>query len=161
MSGTFRSGRPGKSAEQHKAQGTYRASRHAKNTGLPIDGEPKKPRGLSKDERWLWDQVMQAYAGKNVLVELDTALLQSAAELWSLYRASLKEAKKNPCDKICRVAVISYWATFERAASRLGLDPAARARLLIDASDALKNDPISPLKKGCKCDLFLFQAAVA
>jgi phage terminase small subunit len=134
MSGTNRSGRPRKSVEFKKAAGTYRQDRDGDE--LPVDGEPIRPRGLTKDERWLWDSVVLAYRGTGVLATIDTAALLSACELWSLYRSALAIVKLDPTDKEARIAVISYWTSFERAASRLGLNPSDRARMNVEMRTA-------------------------
>jgi P27 family predicted phage terminase small subunit len=144
MAGTFRSGRNRKPAELHKLLGNYKPSRHGKDA-LQMEDKPKKPRGLTKDEKWLWDQIMRAYEGKKVLAELDTALLLSCCQLWGLFRRAMEVIKINPTDKNSRIAAISYFQNFERVASRFGLDPAARAKLQVASGPP--NDPMADLLK--------------
>ncbi|MGD0655111.1 MAG: P27 family phage terminase small subunit [Thermoguttaceae bacterium] len=144
MSGNQNSGRLRKPDELHKLTGTFRPDRHGKNNSLQVEVEPTKPRGMTKDEKWLWDSVIESLGGKGVLARIDTALLLSACELWGLYREALKAAKKNPVDKDARIAAVSYWQNFERAASRFGMDPASRARLSVDVKPN-SNDPMFKL----------------
>lgn len=127
--GGFGSGRVAQPALTHLANGTFRASRHLNPLALQAAGEPTKPRGLNKDESWMWDQVVTAWKGANILASLDTAICRACCEQWGLYCASLKIAKTDPVDKDARIAVTSYYRAWELAARKLGLNPVDRGRL--------------------------------
>lgn len=97
---------------------------------LPIAGggtHPAKPSFMSGEASQLWDSLIEQVSHR--LKPEDMPLLQSACELWGLYRASYDEAVLDPTDKDARIAVTSYWAKFEQAAARFGLNPADRQRL--------------------------------
>lgn len=141
MSGTSRSGRPAKSVALHQAAGTYRADRHGKAAALQVEGELRRPPGLTWDEGWLWDLIVGTYRGRGVLEKIDAAALRGACELWALYRAAVKAAKAAPGDKDARIATVTYWQAFDRAGSRFGFTPADRARLAIEITAPAGEQP--------------------
>lgn len=97
---------------------------------LPIGGHsalPEKPSFISQDASHLWDVLLDQVAHR--LKAEDIPLLQSACELWGLYRASYELAVIEPTNKDARIAVTSYWQKFEQATARFGLNPADRQRL--------------------------------
>ena len=146
MSGNSRSGRPAQSAAVHKLRGTYRKNRHGKPGAQLGSGEPVCPRALSGEARKLWNIIVRAYRDRGVLTELDTAHVVSTCELWGLYRAAYDIAKANPTDKLARCAVATYWGLWEKAASRLGLNPSDRQRLhSLAENSAITNDPMHRL----------------
>ena len=105
MAGNLHSGRP-------KSPAALAAA------AVPMPGEPAMPKGMVKEEKWLWNLVVDSFRNAGILAAIDAALLRSACELWNLYRKSFKLAKKFPTDKDTRIAVTSYWAKFETASSR-------------------------------------------
>src|SRR5438105_2640109 len=123
-------GRPRKPAERHILHGSFRDDRHGDRADVPqLEGVPQKPRDLDAQGNWLWDLIIGAYAGKAVLAKLDTAHLRVTCEMWSLYRKAITAAKRKPTNKAARTAVVQYKSEFERAAAKLGLNPADRERL--------------------------------
>jgi phage terminase small subunit len=113
-----------------KLTGAYRADRHGGRTDAPkMEGLPVKPAGLDRDASALWDQTVPQLIEKGIVFQIDTAALTAMCELWSLYRKSLRSAKKKPLDKIIRSAVLGYWQAFNVAAGRCGLTPGERAKL--------------------------------
>lgn len=92
-----------------------------------MKGSPKKPKGMSYQEKWLWDLVVASWMG-----EVDSAQLRQLCTLWDLLHSSLKAAKADPIDKDARLAVSQYAAAFDRLAAKFGLNPADRARLNVE-----------------------------
>ena len=80
-----------------------------------VDGDPRRPRGMSTDAARMWQLVVRAYSDKGVLAELDGPLLQSVCELWALYRLALNEAQTTPTNKVVRSAVLGYWQAWKPA----------------------------------------------
>jgi P27 family predicted phage terminase small subunit len=116
MPGNLHSGRPKSAAALAAA-------------AVPLAGELLMPKGMLKEEKWLWSLVVDSFRDAGILAAIDAALLRSACELWNLYRKAFKLAKKDPTDKDARIAVTNYWHAFETAASRLGMNPLDRSRL--------------------------------
>ncbi len=126
-------GPPRKPTELLKLHGTYREDRHATRGDQQAPAAPlTKPKGLSATASQLWDQIVREYQARNLLGEIDQAVLQSCCEMWSFYRAAAKRAAKEPTNKDARLAVTQYFAAFNRAALQFGLTPAARANMQIE-----------------------------
>jgi len=143
MAGNYRSGRARKTTEQHILAGSFRGDRHGPR---PREDElvsiPHRPDGLDEEAMWLWDLVVSDLATKGIARKLDTAMLWSMCEMWSLYRRAHVLAVANPVDKETRCAVLAYRDAFERAAVRCGLPPADRARLTASGIEAEKRQPV-------------------
>lgn len=99
----------------------------------PLPEMPQKPEFECPLAGELWDEVAGKLHEAKLLRVVDLPLLQSACELWGLYRRAYSAANRNPVDKDCRIAVTAYWAKFEQAAARFGLNPSDRQRLKTDA----------------------------
>lgn len=126
-------GRHPKPTAELKLHGTYRPSRHGgRASDLALEGLPEKPEGLKPDAEWLWDMVMAEYANAGPLKRIDTAAVFAACDLWSKYRAASKLADTNPVDKETRIAVTAYYAAWEKAAAKIGINPVDRRRVRVD-----------------------------
>lgn len=79
----------------------------------------------------LWDEVVAELVSLGVATPLDVPMLKSMCEVWGLYRAAYKVAEDDPTDKDARIAVVAYWAKFEQAAARFGMNASDRGRLQI------------------------------
>ncbi len=82
----------------------------------------------------MWDSHVRALEEMGVATPTDAAILQSMCELWGLYRMAYELAESMPIDKDARIAVTTYWAKFEAAAARCGLNPSDRGRLKVDVA---------------------------
>ncbi len=123
-------GRHPKSVAELKLHGTFRPGKHGDRLAEPaVEGLPEKPVGLKPDAEWLWDLVLAEYANAGPLKRIDTAAVMAACDLWSKYRAASKLADANPVDKETRIAVTAYYAAWERAASKIGINPVDRRRV--------------------------------
>ena len=126
-------GQPPKSIAELKVHGTFRPSRHGHRELEPeTDGEPQKPEGMNADAEWLWELTIRSYAASGALKELDTAALESCCDLWGKYKAASRAADADPVDKDSRIAVTAYYAAWEKAASKIGLNPIDRRRMQVD-----------------------------
>ena len=129
-------GRPRKPITELQLMGGFRPARHAKRINEPqFDGKPIKPRGMDKESSRLWDAVVPQLLARRVVTEIDSAILTSMCQLWSLYLSAVKAATSDPTSKEARGAVTGYWSAFDRAASHCGLNPVDRARLSAPPAD--------------------------
>lgn len=129
-------GRPPKPVPVRIADGTHRNDRHGSVDALVQPAEaPEKPHFENAAAADLWDTLVAELIELGVAKSTDAALLQSMCEMWGLYRAAYSVAEQDPTDKDARIAVTSYWAKFETAASRCGMNPTDRGRLRINKPD--------------------------
>ncbi|MDZ4686783.1 MAG: P27 family phage terminase small subunit [Planctomycetaceae bacterium] len=129
-------GRPRKSLAELRLMGGFRPARHADRIDEPqFDGEPVKPRGMDREAGRLWDAIVPELVARRVVRAIDTTVLVSVCELWSLYRKAIKAAASDPTSKDVRTAVIGYWRAFDAAAAHVGLSPTARTRLSVPPAD--------------------------
>lgn len=133
MPGNHRSGRNPKTTAEHLAAGTYKPCRHGKrmDTKESESTRPTKPRGLPKEAAKLWDAVVDYLLGRGVVDSIDATELEMMCRLWNLTRAALAIAEKDPTNKNARVAATAYATRFEAVASRFGMTPVDRARLVM------------------------------
>lgn len=127
-------GRPPKSIDDLKVFGGYRDDRHGERAESEpeVSGLPERPKGLTKDERWLWDLVVAEFGESGPVRKIDGPALLQACRLWGLLLRAEKEAAKDPLDKNTRVAVTGYYAAWDRAAAKLGLTPRDRRSVTVD-----------------------------
>jgi P27 family predicted phage terminase small subunit len=95
----------------------------------PFAELPEKPVFECSYASSLWDELVDRLHAAKLLKAVDIPLLQSACEMWGLYRKCYVLANNDPTNKDCRIAVTAYWAKFEQAAARFGLNPSDRQRL--------------------------------
>lgn len=128
------------------AQGTYRASDSGDPDEKPdAQGVPEKPDFGNPHAAELWDEIAEELVAMNVARRIDAAMLRSMCEMWGLYRTSYGIAESDPTDKDARIAVATYWAKFEQAAARFGLNPSDRGRLRVETT---KQEGIQARKRG-------------
>lgn len=129
-------GRKRKTADQLKIHGTFREDRHAARDSAPKpSGRPERPASLTGDAATHWDFVVNQLAELGVVTELDTMALQTASEMWALYRTTLAAALLNPIDKDLRISVLGYKTAWETSAAKLGLNPTDRQRLRVSKTE--------------------------
>jgi phage terminase small subunit len=92
-------------------------------------GEPVKPIGMEKYASQMWDQIIECHKSHGTLAAIDAAFIQSACEVWGLYRKAYDDAKVDPCDKNTCNAVKSYLGMWEGMARRLGMNPIDRVKI--------------------------------
>lgn len=133
-------GRPRKPLEQLQALGVFRPDRHLDRLNEPkATGEPIKPADMEAEASAMWDRCLPRLLAQKTVKEIDTELLASACELWSLYCKAKRLAYVDPTDKNIRGAVVAYWAAFNKAASQLGMTPADRAKLSVPPDEKPKD----------------------
>jgi P27 family predicted phage terminase small subunit len=83
-----------------------------------------------------WDETVPALIAAGVVGEADTPALQACCEVWALYRLALEAAAKGPVNPSATASVKGYFALWTTLASKLGLTPAGRQRLVATAAPA-------------------------
>ena len=78
-----------------------------------------------------WDRLVPLLLAMRTVKEIDTQAVIAACEMWALYRKAYKKAEKYPVDKDVRSAVVAYLAAWDKAASKLGMNPVDRAKLSV------------------------------
>lgn len=137
-------GRPRKPIAQHERDGTFNVTRHsARKLRTPtFDGQPEKPKGMSKDAQKLWDYLVPRLAEKGVATDIDVPVLEQLCWWWARLK-KLQRKRKGTDDYQfdCRLAMTSK--QFHALAAKCGVTPIDRARLEV----ASGNDPSNPLEK--------------
>lgn len=138
-------GRPRKPTGKHIADGTLNVTRHAGRMREPqFTGEPEKPKGMSQESQQHWDKVIPELCRSGAAKTIDTAWLQAMCEAWSEYRSFLRMRPTKFDEKIRRQRmVISCRRSWVEMAAKVGLNPADRARLEIEAG----GDEANPLEQ--------------
>jgi phage terminase small subunit len=91
-----RTGRPRKPDALKKFEGTYRKDR-AKTDALALPpGVPPAPKGLPKDARKIWDELVADEAWRVVLTRADALPLEMLVKHMALERRFSREAARKP-----------------------------------------------------------------
>jgi len=140
-------GRPPKSVAQHKAEGTYRTTRHSVRAEMAIrSGVPEKPANLDEEGQRVWDKITSELPAE-VLSTLDTFALADLARTWSLLCKYQQLVAQDPLDdKLSRLlnATQSIWLKY---AARFGLSPTDRSRIKTPPQQSDELDPIAAVLK--------------
>lgn len=130
-----RGGQPPKPTALRLADGTHHRYRHGDPTeALAAESldAPERPHFENAAAADLWDSVVPRLINLGIAKETDAAMLRSMCEMWGLYRAAYAAAEQDATDKDARIAVTAYWAKFETAASRFGLNASDRGRMRVE-----------------------------
>lgn len=128
MAGNHRSGRIGKTNDEHRMSGTLRRDRHGHRDD-DATGAPVRPDGFDEDETWCWNFVVSDLVARGVAKQVDSVLLTQMCQMYSLYKKTLAMAKVDCIDKEIRCAVVAYQRAFDSIAARFGLTASDRRRL--------------------------------
>lgn len=136
-------GRKPKTIALHLAEGTYRKDRHgpvAPTDAAPVAPKkmPTRPAALKGAAKTFWEKIVAELSAIGAIGQIDVPLIEHLCEMYALYQAALKEAKRFPLMQDARMALKTYADLFNRGLSECGLTPVARARLKIDTSDKPK-----------------------
>lgn len=86
----FKRGRPAKSVEQRKLEGTYRADRHGPAVH-PVGGKPIKPAYLKGVASETWDDLEPRLLETGIVSDLDSKTFAAMCEFYALYREAAVE----------------------------------------------------------------------
>jgi phage terminase small subunit len=104
-------------------------------------GKPTCPRGLSPSAKSHWAVVVPSLIETGVATLQDQPALQRMCEFWGEYEA----AKKGQSDRKRLMMMIAAHRQWVDLASRFGLTPSDRARIVSDGTDKKRNRTSSHL----------------
>lgn len=116
-----------KTTEALKKSGTYRADRHADRID-GAGGKPRKPRGLTKEQKKLFDDIAKNLP-KSILGELDSTAIGMLLDHYRAYLEAMALWAANLDDNGCRLAANAAFDRFWKIGGHFGLTPMARAKL--------------------------------
>lgn len=124
-----------------KLHGEVYASRHGDRSREPQPtGNPMKPHGLTGAASEHWDLVVPSLIDTGVATAQDTPALTRLCEFWSEYESAKKQATKDRVRLMMMVAAHKQWIDL---ASRFGLTPSDRARIVSDGKDKQRSKTAS------------------
>lgn len=139
-----------KPTAQHKKDGTYQASRHARRVDSEAAGGPlgEPPTDLDETGQHLWRQVVDLLP-EDVVQKIDGATLRAMCEWWSQLRTIWDEMRDyRPTDeqyyRLNQMAAIAS-KHFNAAASRFGMTPSDRAKIKIADTERKESNPFKVL----------------
>lgn len=131
-------GRPPKTTEQHKQQGTYQPVRHANRLTLPtLDETPLPPDDFDKAHADLWIEFCETLKASGVLTKSDhyaiRTFVESAITAKATYAILLAdgfmlEGRKHPLHMVYAEAIKTMRALYDQ----FGLTPRARMGLKVE-----------------------------
>jgi len=118
-----------KTAAQHKAEGTYKPSRHGNRVDLEVDtAAPVMPRGLEKAGKEMWKRICQTLPEKTV-TKLDADSLRMYCETWQVYLKLYPIFRDDPLDSKARQSWQACVATLDKLGRQFGWTPQSRSAL--------------------------------
>ncbi len=170
-------GRPGKSIEQHKLDGTYRPDRHADIVaGIPLTKVPKMPAQIDRKYRKMWQEMCQQLIDLQVLTVVDLWMLAEYFVFYDMYRNAADNVKEEGHrltiqgdkgqDRIItnpEVGIMNEsWRRCKEILQCFGLSPVDRKKVSIQPTGAAENDPVGdilkPTKGGLSATLYTAKA---
>lgn len=120
-----------------KLHGEYYASRHGDRSREPQPtGMPKKPGTLKGEASKHWDVVVPSLVETGVATAQDAPALKRLCEFWGEYEAAKHRTPKDRVRLMMMVAAHKQWIDL---ASRFGLTPSDRARIVSDRKDMARS----------------------
>lgn len=120
---------PRKLTEQLKAEGTFRADRHAeRDAGPKPAGLPRKPAGLKGHALTMWNRLFSGLAAQ-AYAEVDTEVMFVCCDLYARLREAAKLAAANPDDRFIAQQYRGYVDSWLRSMAELGATPLARQKI--------------------------------
>lgn len=155
-------GRPPKSTEAHKRDGTFRPDRHAdihqQPRGQLLTAMPSKPGTLRTAGRAYYTKVCQYLISNNALYDSDLESIEAMCIAYDIVKASVLEMKKGISVTIevasgVRTVPNPAYAVWKQASGELskyqtlfGLNPSSRSRIKLDKPKE-DEDPIGELAR--------------
>lgn len=132
-------GRPRKPVETLKLIGTFRKDRHADRGEPQAEGEPVCPPSLTGYALEHWNEIVPQLVKMGAVKAIDTSALTACCDMWARYRTAAEVADQDVLDRANRRAMLEYYNAWESAAAKLGLTPADRTRLRVEAAPKEKS----------------------
>ena len=118
-------GRPPKTEEQHRRDGTYQPCRHGGSD--PARGKPRRPDWLDDDAGWLWDVLTENMVGHKAP---DSPLIAGLCRWWSLWRKWDRALEHGSIDAYKGAIMASMaWKNVLATSTKLGISITDRMKL--------------------------------
>lgn len=126
-----------------KLHGEYEPSRHGDRSREPQPtGKPVKPKTMKGEASRHWDSIVPSLVETGVATAQDTPALIRLCEFWAEYEAAKEQGTKDRIRLMMMVAAHKQWIDL---ASRFGLTPSDRARIVSDGKDKARSKTASHL----------------
>lgn len=136
-------GRRKPTAELKLHGGKVYASRHGDRSREPQpSGRPMRPEGMSADATAHWELVVPSLVETGVATAQDTPALAAMCEFRAEYERAKRRQAKDRSRLLMMVAAHKEWINL---ASRFGLTPSDRARIVSDRKDKARSKTASHL----------------
>lgn len=151
-------GRPPKSVEDHKANGTYKPSRHD-GRGITIEPLEKLPApiNLSKRASDKWDELVPAMLEAGLISIVDTVILKDAFISYDIAQDCLEKVNAyesygeylSNLDKIKQMNLLDVYKEhmnrFHKIMMKFGVTPEARTRMRVKPKEKADKDFLKEL----------------
>jgi len=135
-------GRPPKSVEEHKLDGTFREDRHGdRGFDVPHIADIKPPKGLTKEARKLWKEIIPPLCQTGIIAVIDYPALEEAFRAYgtaveckkyvdeieggvAAYLATRKRMDSNLMNEY-----LKHMERFDKIMMKFGMTPVERAKL--------------------------------
>lgn len=151
-------GRPPKSVEEHKSNGTYKPSRH---DGRGISIEPLEtlpaPVSLSKRAAEKWNEIVPAMLAAGLVSVVDAVILKDAFTSYDIAQDCLEQVNAyenygeylQNLDKIKQMNLLDVYKEhmnrFHKIMMKFGVTPEARTRMRVKPKEKDTNDFLKEL----------------
>ena len=151
-------GRPPKSVEEHKSNGTYKPSRH---DGRGISIEPLEtlpaPVSLSKRAAEKWNEIVPAMLAAGLVSVVDAVILKDAFTSYDIAQDCLEQVNAyenygeylQNLDKIKQMNLLDVYKEhmnrFHKIMMKFGVTPEARTRMRVKPKEKDTNDFLKDL----------------
>ena len=140
-------GRPPKTTAQHKAEGTFRTTRHRNRADAnwsPMSPEP--PDDLTPAAKQIWRSYMDG-CPQEMLASIDGQMLATACQWGAMAYELTTYCAHNILEFEAQKAAARATDKFNALSSKLGMSPVDRARLKAPDPKSLDDDPLDSMLK--------------
>lgn len=153
-------GRPPKSVDEHKANGTYKPSRH-EGRGITMEALESLPAPLSLSETATekWNEMVPAMLESGLVSVVDAVILKDAFISYDIAQDCLRQVNAyssygeylSSLDKIKQMNLLDvykeYMNRFHKIMMKFGVTPEARTRMRVKPKEKDGNDFLKELMK--------------
>lgn len=141
-----RSGRKRKPTAQHKAEGTYNATRHKNRADVNVRPSTLSPPAhLTDAGKELWRRILDTLPAQ-IISKLDIEALSAYCDAVELYTKLRPMIMADPADKEVRIAWVAAANQMDKIGRQFGWTPVSRASLTMPPDDG-GDDPLVEMMK--------------